>query len=57
MLLLRFTFCCLLALALWGHPTLGQENFDQVEIETIRVAQGVYMLVGAGGNIGPFAAY
>ncbi len=52
MLLLRFTAFCLLSLALWCHPTLGQSDFDQIEIETIRVAQGVYMLVGAGGNIG-----
>lgn len=52
MLLLRFTAFCLLVLVLWCHPTLGQEDFDQIEIETIRVAQGVYMLVGAGGNIG-----
>ncbi len=28
------------------------QDFSKVEIQTIRVADGVYMLVGAGGNIG-----
>ncbi len=52
MLLSRFTVFGLLSLAFWFQTGLGQEDFDQIEIETIRVAQGVYMLVGAGGNIG-----
>jgi len=30
----------------------GQQNFDDVQIETIAVADGIYMLVGSGGNIG-----
>jgi glyoxylase-like metal-dependent hydrolase (beta-lactamase superfamily II) len=29
-----------------------QPDFSKVRIETIRVAEGVYMLVGSGGNIG-----
>jgi cyclase len=29
----------------------AQQNFDAVEIETLEVRDGVYMLVGAGGNI------
>jgi glyoxylase-like metal-dependent hydrolase (beta-lactamase superfamily II) len=28
------------------------QEFDQVQIESIKVADGVYMLTGAGGNIG-----
>ncbi len=30
----------------------AQQDFDAVEIDTIEVADGVYMLMGAGGNIG-----
>ncbi len=30
----------------------AQQDFSAVEIETIEVADGVYMLMGAGGNIG-----
>ncbi len=33
-------------------PAAAQRDFSSVEIETIRVADGVYMLVGSGGNIG-----
>ena len=29
----------------------GQQNFDAVEIETLKVRDNIYMLVGAGGNI------
>jgi glyoxylase-like metal-dependent hydrolase (beta-lactamase superfamily II) len=33
--------------------TLAQEpDFDKVEVSTTKVAEGVFMLVGAGGNIG-----
>jgi glyoxylase-like metal-dependent hydrolase (beta-lactamase superfamily II) len=30
----------------------AQQDFSKVQIETIAVAKGVYMLVGSGGNIG-----
>jgi glyoxylase-like metal-dependent hydrolase (beta-lactamase superfamily II) len=30
----------------------GAQDFDAVEIKTEKLAEGVYMLVGAGGNIG-----
>ena len=30
----------------------AQQDFSNVQIETIRVADGVYMLMGSGGNIG-----
>ena len=33
-------------------PVWAQQDFSAIEIETIPVAGGVYMLVGAGGNIG-----
>lgn len=33
-------------------PAAAQRDFSSVEIETIQVADGVYMLVGSGGNIG-----
>jgi glyoxylase-like metal-dependent hydrolase (beta-lactamase superfamily II) len=38
-----------LALAI---PALAQQDFSQVEIKTTKVAEGLYMLEGAGGNIG-----
>ena len=46
---------CLLAfcLSIVFAPNLSAEpDFSSVDIETIRVADGVYMLRGAGGNIG-----
>ena len=39
------------ALALPG-VLAAQRNFDSVQVRTIKVADGVYMLAGAGGNIG-----
>ena len=35
--------------------TVGQQNLEDVEITTIPVAEGIYMLKGAGGNIGVLA--
>ena len=36
-----------------GAVSLAQEpDFEQIEIETVPVAENVYMLVGEGGNIG-----
>lgn len=40
-----------LALALLAAPALSQD-YSKVEIKTTRVAEGVYALEGAGGNIG-----
>ena len=43
----------LLGALLLGVPSqAGAQDMDDVEIETIQVADGVYMLVGRGGNIG-----
>jgi glyoxylase-like metal-dependent hydrolase (beta-lactamase superfamily II) len=41
-----------LSLCLLVAPARAQQDFSTVEIETIPVADGVFMLVGAGGNIG-----
>jgi cyclase len=38
-------------LAFWVLPALGQPDFDSVEIEVLPVRDGIYMLVGEGGNI------
>lgn len=36
-----------------GNPSLAQpQDFTKVEIKTVPVQEGVYMLVGEGGNIG-----
>lgn len=40
-----------LALAISASTVRGQ-NFDTVQVRTVRVADGVYVLIGAGGNIG-----
>ena len=39
------------ALALTAAMACGDE-FDEVQIRTIPVAEGIYMLEGRGGNIG-----
>jgi len=42
--------------SLWAiHPFAFAQDFSKVQIETVKVAEDVYMLVGAGGNIGVFA--
>lgn len=42
--------------ALLALPVCAQQqNFDAVQIETTKVADGVYMLTGSGGNIGMLA--
>ena len=41
-----------LVMAILATPVWAQQDFSTVEIETVPVADGVYMLVGAGGNIG-----
>ncbi|PYO65159.1 MAG: MBL fold metallo-hydrolase [Gemmatimonadetes bacterium] len=33
-------------------PAAAQVSYDTVQIRTVKVAEGVYMLMGAGGNIG-----
>ncbi len=47
------TFVLAIALGAVTVPVAAQgRDFENVEIETVRVAPGVYMLIGAGGNIG-----
>jgi cyclase len=50
-LVLSCLFCVFLVA---GIPSYcgAQQNFDQVQIQTEKLAEGVYMLIGAGGNIG-----
>jgi len=38
------------ALAVAGRAVAQQQNFDTVQIDTVKVRDNVYMLVGAGGN-------
>jgi cyclase len=38
------------ALAVAGKAVAQQQNFDNVQIDTVKVRDNVYMLVGAGGN-------
>ena len=48
---MRIRVLALLALAA-TTPAAAQQDFSTVQIRTERVADGVYMLVGSGGNIG-----
>jgi cyclase len=41
-----------LALCWVATPLTAQQNLDTVQIRTVKVAEGVYMLMGSGGNIG-----
>ena len=48
---MKRTIPVILVLLAW--PVLGSaQNFDNVQITTIPVADGIYMLQGSGGNIG-----
>ena len=40
------------ALSVLAAPACAQRDFSQVEIKTTKVVDGIYMLEGAGGNIG-----
>ena len=46
---LELSLALLLAAA---YPAAAQVNYDTVQIRTIKVGDGVYMLMGVGGNIG-----
>jgi len=45
-------FALALGVAVPGGRALAQQDFSAVEIETVDLGGGVYMLVGQGGNIG-----
>lgn len=40
--------------ALASTAALAQQDYDKVEVKSEKLADGVYMLTGAGGNIGVF---
>ena len=41
-----------LLLALLATPALAQQNFDTIQVRSQALGGGVYMLTGAGGNLG-----
>lgn len=43
--------CSVLAV-LWLNPAVPAQDSDRVEIQAVRVTDGVWMLTGSGGNIG-----
>lgn len=50
---MRFFAVVLAALLLISAPpAFAQQNFDTVQVRSQKLAEGVYMLTGAGGNIG-----
>jgi glyoxylase-like metal-dependent hydrolase (beta-lactamase superfamily II) len=48
---MRYALLSMFVVCAAGLPAAAQD-FDKVEIETQKLAEGVYMLTGAGGNIG-----
>lgn len=46
------SFAVLLLLALAAGPMAAQQDFSQVEITSQKLADGIWMLQGAGGNLG-----
>ncbi|MGE0160370.1 MAG: MBL fold metallo-hydrolase [Gemmatimonadales bacterium] len=49
---MRRTASIAFAAAALSAPAAAQQNFDDAQIVTERVAPGIYMLMGPGGNIG-----
>ena len=41
-----------LSVSLFVSAVIADDSFDNVEIQTIKAADGIYMLTGKGGNIG-----
>ena len=48
----RLTFLCSVTLALAASGAQAQVNYDTVQVRSIQLARGVYMLTGSGGNMG-----
>ena len=48
----RSVFVAVTTMVLVALPAAGQTNYDTVKVTTTPLAKGVYMLQGAGGNIG-----
>lgn len=52
-LLRTLSIAIALLLVLVGHSAWSQQpDFSKVEMQTVKVADGIYMLIGQGGNIG-----
>ncbi len=49
--MIKLKICLLLILFIY-YPALAFQNLDEVEIEAVPITKNVYMLTGAGGNIG-----
>lgn len=49
---MKSALAALLACAFFAAPAHAQRDFSKVEIKTTQVTPGIYMLEGAGGNIG-----
>ena len=49
---IRIPSLLLLAGLAWAVPGAAQRDFSDVEIRVNRIADGIYMLMGSGGNIG-----
>ena len=45
-------FAIFLFMALYTSAVFADDSFNSVEIQTIKAADGIYMLTGKGGNIG-----
>jgi glyoxylase-like metal-dependent hydrolase (beta-lactamase superfamily II) len=51
--MIRWNRCpVLLSAFTLAQPALAQQDFSEVDIETVGIADGLYVLIGAGGNIG-----
>ena len=48
----KYVFFLVLAALLAGPAFLPAQDFSKVQMRTTKVAEGIYMLTGAGGNIG-----
>jgi cyclase len=49
---MRLAPACTFALLLASLPGLAQQDFSKVEIRTTKLSEHVYMMEGAGGNLG-----
>ena len=50
--MMKFLFSVLSVICFLSIPTKAQQDYSKVEIKATKVAGNVYMLEGAGGNIG-----
>ena len=50
--MIRFISLSIFAFLHLAHPAFAAGEYDNVQIKAVKVAEGVHMLQGAGGNIG-----